>query len=302
MFTPVFSIKHLRNMLTIFYELVSALSARVDDGPRDMDILHWMSRAALELIGQAGVGYSFDRLVEDEDGNPFAEAAKTYLPLSLTPEMVTMRNIIVPFKGIGPQWLRRWVIENFPHQGAQDLRKVVDTLHLTATRIVNEKKAELENGQRRDTKDIISILSACIRSSEGFLCAGGTERLTVQQNMKADEDERLPDDQGVVIRRDGSDIGYPTAPLCYREAHQDAVLPISKPIRSMDGKMIDSVFVPKGTQILASTAACNRRGEDADEWKPERWLKGVPSAVEAAHIPGIYFHMMTFLGGGHSRM
>ncbi len=59
--------------------------------------------------------------------------------------------------------------------------------------------------------------------------------------------------------------------------------------------MIQSVFVPKGTQIIASTAACNRNkelwGEDADEWKPERWLKGVPSAVEAAHIPGIYFYL-----------
>lgn len=71
-----------------------------------------------------------------------------------------MRNIIVPFKGIGPQWLRCWVIENFPHQGTQDLRKVVDALHLTATRIVNEKKAALENAQLRDTRDIISTLSA----------------------------------------------------------------------------------------------------------------------------------------------
>lgn len=29
-------------------------------------------------------------------------------------------------------------------------------------------------------------------------------------------------------------------------------------------------------------------GEDALEWKPERWLKPLPRAVEDAWIPGIY--------------
>lgn len=58
---------------------MSALSARVEDSPRDMDVLHWMSRTALEIIGQAGIGYSFDRVVKDEEADPFAEAAQTYL-------------------------------------------------------------------------------------------------------------------------------------------------------------------------------------------------------------------------------
>lgn len=41
----------------------------------ELDMLRWMGRAALELIGQGGMGYSFDNLVEDTR-NEYAEAVK----------------------------------------------------------------------------------------------------------------------------------------------------------------------------------------------------------------------------------
>ncbi|KAF9229902.1 hypothetical protein BU15DRAFT_57751, partial [Melanogaster broomeanus] len=41
-------------------------------------------------------------------------------------------------------------------------------------------------------------------------------------------------------------------------------------------------------------------GEDALEWKPDRWLKPLPLSVTEAHVPGIYSHLMTFLGGGRA--
>ena len=36
----------------------------------------WMGRTALELVGQAGLGYSFDKLTE-ESANEFGAALKT---------------------------------------------------------------------------------------------------------------------------------------------------------------------------------------------------------------------------------
>lgn len=53
----------------------------------DIDVLGWMSRAALELIGRGGIGYSFDPLIEDVS-DAYADAAKyfvcvLFLPLSL---------------------------------------------------------------------------------------------------------------------------------------------------------------------------------------------------------------------------
>lgn len=32
-------------------------------------------------------------------------------------------------------------------------------------------------------------------------------------------------------------------------------------------------------------------GEDADEFKPERWLENLPSSVVEAKVPGVYSSM-----------
>ena len=47
-----------------------------EDGPREVDILHWMSRTALELIGRNGLGYSFDSLAVNDPGNPYSSSIK----------------------------------------------------------------------------------------------------------------------------------------------------------------------------------------------------------------------------------
>lgn len=56
-------------------QLRDAISTRVKDGPKEVDILDWMARTALELVGQAGLGYSFDPLIRDE-ADSYGEAIK----------------------------------------------------------------------------------------------------------------------------------------------------------------------------------------------------------------------------------
>ena len=56
-------------------QLHAVIEEKVRNGPNEVDILHWMGRTALELIGQGGLGYSFDPLVANVP-NPFAEAVK----------------------------------------------------------------------------------------------------------------------------------------------------------------------------------------------------------------------------------
>ena len=74
----------------------------------------------------------------------------------------------------------------------------------------------------------------------------------------------------------------------------------------MDGTLISEVPVPKGTSIVVNLRAINTYkaiwGEDALEWKPERWLNPLPRSVEEARVPGIYSHLMTFINGSHSCM
>ena len=59
--------------------------------------------------------------------------------------------------------------------------------------------------------------------------------------------------------------------------------------------MMTEIPIVKGTVVLSNIPACNTNkavwGEDALEWKPERWLQPLPQSVEEAHIPGIYANL-----------
>ena len=47
-------------------QLRKVLTEQVQDGAKELDVLQWLSRAALEFIGQGGFGYSFDALHNEE--------------------------------------------------------------------------------------------------------------------------------------------------------------------------------------------------------------------------------------------
>lgn len=68
-------------------------------------------------------------------------------------------------------------------------------------------------------------------------------------------------------------------------------MPLSSPIRGKDGNMISEIFVPAGSAICIALRACNTNreiwGDDAYEWKPERWLGPLPDSVTNADMPGI---------------
>ena len=81
---------------------------------------------------------------------------------------------------------------------------------------------------------------------------------------------------------------------------KDAVLPLSKPVMSDDGtSMIKEIPIRKGQNLIVGFGAVNKLktvwGEDAYEWKPERFLAPLPKAVEDARIPGVYSNLCVCL-------
>lgn len=56
-------------------KLREAIDNRVAAGAKEIDIAGWMGRTALELVGQGGLGHSFDPLTE-ETSDEYTEAVK----------------------------------------------------------------------------------------------------------------------------------------------------------------------------------------------------------------------------------
>ena len=58
---------------------------------------------------------------------------------------------------------------------------------------------------------------------------------------------------------------------------------------------MNELVVSRGTSLILHYQAANDApelwGDDAYEWKPERWLSRLTKAVEDAHIPGVYSNL-----------
>ncbi|KAF9524825.1 cytochrome P450 [Crepidotus variabilis] len=354
---PVFSIVHMREMIPTFYEIAhkleAALASRAKDGAHEIDVLSWLTRTALELVAQCGLGCSFDTLTKDNEKHPYAVATQQLIPASI--KTFVPRSYILPWASkIGTPRFRRTIfdllLKFIPWEGAHQFRELTDVLDRETLDVYASKKRALAEGdeavQRQIArgKDIISILMrANINASGGdqlpehevigqmtTLVFAATEttsnalsrilwllcihrdiqerlRNELRQAMEGKDElnynnlEALPFLEAVC--REALRL-YPPVASLHRVAVKDIVLPLSQPIKGIDGKVILEIPVPKGSEILVSIINCNRNpdlwGPDAHEYKPERWLKPLPDSVLVAQIPGVYGNQMTFSGGGRS--
>ncbi|KAI0031071.1 cytochrome P450 [Vararia minispora EC-137] len=90
----------------------------------------------------------------------------------------------------------------------------------------------------------------------------------------------------------------------FRTNRSDDVLPLSEPIRGTDGKMRDQIAVSAGTVVVVDIASSNRRkdvwGDDADDFRPERWLKE-DAVLPLTKTPGVvYGSVLNFLAGNRT--
>lgn len=71
----------MRDLAPVFYQIAhqlrDVLAKKVRSGEEELDMCIWMGRAAMEYIGQGGMGYSFDSLDETKT-NKYHEAAKSF--------------------------------------------------------------------------------------------------------------------------------------------------------------------------------------------------------------------------------
>ncbi|OJT07986.1 Cytochrome P450 4F5 [Trametes pubescens] len=90
-------------------------------------------------------------------------------------------------------------------------------------------------------------------------------------------------------------------PIVYgliREASRDDVLPLSTPVTTTTGEVVDEIPIPKGTTCQISVWAYNRLpsiwGPDADEFNPTRWIEH--EKMGQTYV-GVTSNLMTFSAG-----
>ncbi|KAK7466378.1 hypothetical protein VKT23_005102 [Stygiomarasmius scandens] len=164
---PVFSISHMREMLLVFYEVVDKLQqtliGKVESGPQEIDMLAWMSRTALELIGQSGLGYSFDPMTSDATEHTYSKTIKNLIPA--LGRLTVLRFYVMRWgHKLGTPRFRRFLVDNIPMQSVKEVKNMVDYMWSLSEEIYESKKQALAAGNEAVTKqigrgkDIMSIL------------------------------------------------------------------------------------------------------------------------------------------------
>ena len=79
MLNPAFSPGQMKALFPTFEPIAmrvrDIVEKEVRAGAKTVDLTNWTSRAALEYVGQGGLGYSFDPLVDDVP-NAYGDALK----------------------------------------------------------------------------------------------------------------------------------------------------------------------------------------------------------------------------------
>ncbi|KAJ3797629.1 cytochrome P450 [Lentinula aff. detonsa] len=352
MLNPVFSIAHMRSMMPIFYDVVdqlrNALNQRVQDGPQEIDLLNWMARTALELIGQSGFGYSFDNMVDDVPKHKYSVVVKDLVPT--LSQLGFARIYLLPLAlKVLPTNVRTFIMNITPWRALHDVRDMVNYMHELSVEIYQDKKRALKEGdeavikQIGKGKDLLSIMmkenmkadsedkleeAEIIAQVSTFIFAAmdttssGMSRVLhlltlhpeVQDKIRQEILAARREHQGGQLSYDEL-VGLPYldavcretlrlyAPVhnMLRKSVEDAIIPLSRPVRGVDGNELTEIFLPKATTVVISILNANRDpelwGPDVLEWKPERWLSPLPESILNSKMPGVYSHLMTFSGG-----
>ena len=62
-----------------FIQLRDAIAKEIRGGIQETDMMNWLSRASLEFIGRAGVGYKFGALNAEAPHDEYTAAMKSLL-------------------------------------------------------------------------------------------------------------------------------------------------------------------------------------------------------------------------------
>ncbi|KAF9036828.1 cytochrome P450 [Panaeolus papilionaceus] len=332
---PAFGVAQIRELTDIFIqksiELRDVWVAETAEGKGRIEVMSWLSRMTLDVIGQAGFNYEFNDLSSEPKSNELNNAFSAIFRAGTSKGVIPVLRNLIP--------ALRWL----PAKGDTEAKKARTTMDRIGEQLLADSKLLL-NSSSNDAKsapsrDLLSLLlrantNADLPASQRltdkevldqvptFLVAGHetTSTATTWALYALTQSPEVQDklrEELIAVSTDTPTMDelnslsyldsvvrevlrlYAPVPGTLRSAAKDDVLPLSEPIRDSDGAvLLESIPVKKGQIIFVPILVLNRSkeiwGEDSMVFRPERW-SNIPKA--ATHIPGVWSNMLTFLGG-----
>lgn len=312
-FLPIFAPRHVREMYPIFWsktcEITETLTQIIQGQPAGqtgmLEVGHWSSRAALDIVTMATLGENFGAIQNEN-----SELAKTYR-LALEPSRGYL--VLAMLKMYFPSWM----IDALPNRWNKNLREYVPIFRNVCRRILHEKRRQAADKSLR-SKDLLSLCFAYEETNSAseeelidqmttFLAAGH-ETISVgntwaiymfclhpewQTRVRAEVRANLPPPSSnpLDIGAPGSDDPqhWATAPVVENmpvlQAFIHEVLrwypPIPETMRyATCDTTIQGLYIPQGTWVVLPIKGIHRDeacwGPDANVFNPERWLQRSP--------------------------
>jgi cytochrome P450 len=340
---PAFGPAQIRALTDIFIsksiELRDVWSTMtvVSEHTTRIDIMPWLSKMTLDVIGLAGFNYEFNALNATDKPNELNQAFSVMFSAGQQMSIIPILKAWIP--------LLRWIPSDRDRKidAAQKTMGRIGTqlLHDAKAAVISSHGAEKGGSIEKSSLQGRDLLSLLVRANMAtdipenqrisdedvlaqvptFLVAGHETTSTattwalyalclrpdIQTKLREElltvETETPSMDELVglsyldAVVRETLRLHAPV-PSTVRVAMKDDILPVDTPFTDKYGVVHDGIKVSKGDPIFIPILAINRSeaiwGTDAKEFNPDRWAS-LPEVV--SQIPGVWGHLMTFLGG-----
>ncbi|CAK4033979.1 related to isotrichodermin C-15 hydroxylase (cytochrome P-450 monooxygenase CYP65A1) [Lecanosticta acicola] len=333
---PAFAFRHIKDIYPTFWkksqEMVECLAeaaksdvlqsekersvpeageAEEKHEPGTVNVGNWTSRATLDIIGLSGMGQDFDSLHNPD--NKLNAYYKTVFSAGGPRARLQMLALILPF----------WLVSRIPSKRNREIIEASGYIKKVCRDLIAKKREAMNSEKGRTEVDILSVAlesggftdEDLVNQMMTFLVAGHETTATsmiwaiyelcrhreIQQKLREEVRAKIPSLDSDITAAQIDDLHYLQA-FCNEVLRLWAPVGLTLRHAAVDTS-IQGEYIPKGTLVVMSPRATNCStelwGDDAREFRPERWLNEDGKANAKGGADSNYA-FMTFLHGPRS--